>query len=81
MVLIGFWLTTWQDIRQQRTQQAASERAIEKYRDEQATLQTYLDQIGMLLYSSRSAQLERELRREGDGASEDAEGALISTDA
>jgi hypothetical protein len=49
--LIGFWLTTLQNIRQQRTQnqRAASERAIQKHRDEQAPLQTYLDQMGMLL--------------------------------
>jgi hypothetical protein len=40
-----------QDIRQQRieNQRAASDRAIEEQTAEQATLQTYLDQMGMLL--------------------------------
>jgi hypothetical protein len=50
LALIGFWLTMQQDIRHQRieNQRAASEQAIEEQRAEQATLQTYLEQMGML---------------------------------
>ena len=58
LALIGFWLTTWQHIRHQRieNQRAASKQAMEEERAEQATLQTYLDQMGMLL-------LDRELHK------------------
>jgi hypothetical protein len=51
LALIGFWLTMQQDKRQQRieNQMAASDRPIEEQRAEQATPQTYLDQMGMLL--------------------------------
>jgi hypothetical protein len=51
LALIGFWLTMQQDIRHQRieNQRAAGDRAVEEQRAEQAPLQTYLDQKGMLL--------------------------------
>ncbi len=56
LALIGFWLTM-QHIRHQRieNQRAASKQAMEEQRAEQLTLQTYLDQMGMLL-------LDRDLR-------------------
>jgi hypothetical protein len=57
LALIEFWLTMQQDVRYQRieNQRAASDRATEEPTAEQATLQTYLDQMGMLL-------LDRDLR-------------------
>ena len=57
LALIEFWLTMQQDVRYQRieNQRAASDRATEEQTAEQATLQTYLDQMGMLL-------LDRDLR-------------------
>jgi hypothetical protein len=57
LALIGFWLTMQQHIRHQRieNQRAASKQAMEEQRAEQLTLQTYLDQMGMLL-------LDRDLR-------------------
>ncbi|HSK82156.1 MAG TPA: hypothetical protein VK902_01950 [Rubrobacter sp.] len=78
--LIEFWLTM-QHIRHQRIEnlRTASKRTIEEQRTEQATVQTYLDQMGMLSRRSPSAQRERELRSEEDGASEDADGAWTST--
>jgi len=55
--LIGFWLTVQQHVRQQRieNQRPASDQAVEKRRAKQATVQTYLDQMGVLL-------LDRDLR-------------------
>jgi hypothetical protein len=51
LAIIGFSLTMQQDKRQQRieNQMAASDRAIGEQRAEQATPQTYLDRMGMLL--------------------------------
>jgi hypothetical protein len=60
LALMGFWLTLQQHIRHQRieNQRAASEQAMEERRIEQATLQSYLDQMGMLLRRSRPTQRE-----------------------
>jgi type II secretory pathway pseudopilin PulG len=67
LALIGFWLTMQQDKRQQRieNQMAASDRAIEEQRAEQATPQTYLDQMGRLLLNCdpRNASENCDVRR------------------
>jgi hypothetical protein len=67
LTLIGFWLTMQQDIRHERieNQRAVSERAIEEQRAEQATPQTYLDQMGMPLLNCdlRNASENCDVRR------------------
>jgi hypothetical protein len=56
--LIEFWLTMQQHIRHQRieNQRATSERAMEEQRAKQATLQTYLDQMDMLLLAPSNSR-------------------------
>jgi hypothetical protein len=72
-----------QDIRRERieNQRAVSERAIDEQRAEQATPQTLPRSDGHAVAQLRSAQRQRQLQREEDGASEDADNAWISTNA
>ncbi len=63
LAALGFWFTTQQSIRQQQIedQRAASDRAVEEQRAQQATLQAYLDQMGTLL-------LDRNLRNASENS-------------
>ncbi len=63
LTALGFWFTSQQSFRQQKIedQRAASDRAVEEQRAQQATLQAYLDQMATLL-------LDRNLRNANENS-------------
>jgi uncharacterized protein YjbI with pentapeptide repeats len=65
LTMVGFWFTAQQDARQQQieTQRAETERVLAEQRAQDEALQTYLDQMSMLLLEdSRSDKVQVAMR-------------------